>query len=363
MRYLYYCNSAFQLINVLNLHWHRKYAGFENIEDYSADVIILKAFYGAERLAEITEEKGFFDRVYVIGKAEHNSGALHLFKSFADIAFPKNYLKQKYDLDPRDMKYDVLTVPKFSPVTAAIWQINRNARMQLYEEGLASYCYDLDLIVPRSRSYKFLYKRLNHGKDFLDFEALYLVAPELFIKDCGDRIRKIPPYDQRHLQDVKEAFGEFAGYEDEKEKKLLWFSQTMFDDSEMLEILSEYKDDVLFCPHPRYPVESDRFMVARKNQIWEIKALNIDDIDDICILSVNSTSLFNPKLLFDEEPYVIFTYKLVKLFFSWTFFDETMQRFKKLYSDPDKVMIPETVEEFRDCLKRTAEKIRKDRDE
>ena len=36
MRYLYYCNSAYQLLTIMNLHWHRKNAGFENI---NADVI------------------------------------------------------------------------------------------------------------------------------------------------------------------------------------------------------------------------------------------------------------------------------------------------------------------------------------
>ena len=34
MRYLYYCNSAYQLLNVLNLHWHRSH-GFEDIEALS----------------------------------------------------------------------------------------------------------------------------------------------------------------------------------------------------------------------------------------------------------------------------------------------------------------------------------------
>lgn len=358
MRYLYYCNSAYQLINILNLHWHRQKASFEQIDDYQADLLLLDAFFGADRLCQIVREKGVFENVTLIRKAEDNSGVFHLFKSFSDIAFPGNYLKKKFGLDAKKLKYDVLTVPKFSRVVAAIWQLNKNAELQLYEDGLASYCYDLDLIVPRSKSYKLLYRRLNHGREFVDFSFLYLVAPDLFIGDCDrNRIRLIPAFNESYLEEIKSDFKEFAGNEDELDKNLLWFSQSMFDDSQILKILEDYKDEVLFCPHPRYPVETDLFQVARKNQIWEIKALNLKNINNVCIVSINSTSLFNPKLLFNEEPYIIFVYKLVKLFYSWSFFNETVERFKELYSVPDKVMIPETMDEFRECVEKVLHRI------
>ena len=116
MHYLYYCNSAYQLINVLNLHWHRMHADFEQIPDYSADVIIMKAFYGAEKMASIVRNGNTFGKVYVLEKAEDNSGALHLLKSVSDILIPANYLKNKFGLEAKDLHYDVMTVPKFSRI-------------------------------------------------------------------------------------------------------------------------------------------------------------------------------------------------------------------------------------------------------
>ena len=52
MRYLYYCNSAYQILTVINLHWHRKHAGFENIDHYEGDLIILNSFEEAEDIAK-----------------------------------------------------------------------------------------------------------------------------------------------------------------------------------------------------------------------------------------------------------------------------------------------------------------------
>ncbi len=355
MHYLYYCNSAYQLINVLNLHWHRKNAGFEAIPNYSADLIVMKAFYGAERMAEIVEEKGTFKKVYVLNKVEDNSGAFHLIKSVSDILFPDRYLKSKFGLNSQDLHYDVMTVPKFSRILGAIWQLNKDCDLQFYEDGLATYFFDLDLYVSRSKSYKLLYKRSNYGRDFLDFHGLYLVAPSLFIGECTDQVRELPKFNKTYLNQLKEDFKEFSGYEDEKAKTILWFSQSMYDDHEVLDVLKMYKDDVLYCPHPRYPTQSEDFMIARKNQVWEMKALSLEDIDDTCLVSINSTAVFNPKLLFDQEPYIIFVYKLVKLFYDWSLFEETINRFKNEYRNPEKVMIPETLDELKECLSRYKE--------
>ena len=356
MRYLYYCNSAYQLINILNLHWHRQNAGFENIADYSADIIIMKAFYGAEKLAKIVEEGQVFNKVYALNKAEDNSGLMHLFKTSKDVLMPKNYLKTKYHLDTNKLNYDVLTVPKFSRIVAAIWQLNKKCSLQLYEDGLATYFFDLDLLVPRSRSYKLLYKRCNYGRDFLDFTDLYLLAPKLFIGKCVDKVRQLPDFNKEYLNKLKADFSEFAGFEDEMDKRVLWFAQSMYDDHKVLNILKQYQDDVLYCPHPRYPDACNDFLTAKGGQIWEMKALNMDDINDKCLVSINSTALFNPKLLFGKEPYLIFVYKLVKLFYDYSLFEETIKRFKDEYHDKDKVMIPETFEELDACLKTYYEK-------
>jgi hypothetical protein len=78
----------------------------------------------------------------------------------------------------------------------------------------------------------------------------------------------------------------------------------------------------------------------------------MEDIDDRCLVSINSTALFNPKLLFDQEPYIIFVYKLVKLFYDWSLFEGTIKLFVEEYRDKEKIMIPESIEELREYLDR-----------
>ena len=66
MRYLYYCNSAYQILSVINLHWHRKYASFEDIDDYDGDLVILNSFTQAEKIAELIDEKKIFRKVILV---------------------------------------------------------------------------------------------------------------------------------------------------------------------------------------------------------------------------------------------------------------------------------------------------------
>ena len=349
MKYLYYCNSAYQLLNILNLHHQRKDLGFENIENYEADLIILNAFQAAKKISEIIKQQNIFSKVILLEKAEDVSGRLHTIKSFCNIAFPSYYLKSKFNLDKKDLKYDVLTVPKFSKVLGAIFQLNKNARLQLFDEGIATYWFAYDLIVPRSKSYKMLYKPFNYGRDFLDFDVVYVTYPEFFTGDCPEKVKRFPVFDLEYIEEIKELFSEFKGDEKEYDKKMLWFSQSMFDDEEVLKVLREYRDDILFCPHPRYPTSDDAFDISDPNQIWEIKSMNLPDINNKCLISIHSTALISPKLLFDYEPYVIFTFKMINFDYYWDF-DGTVTPFAKLYSDPKKVMFPETLEELKECI-------------
>ena len=77
MRYLYYCNSTYQLLNILNLHWHRQNAAFESIDDYHGDLMIQNSFEGAEQIARIIESESAFDSVLLVNKA-YNSGVFHI---------------------------------------------------------------------------------------------------------------------------------------------------------------------------------------------------------------------------------------------------------------------------------------------
>lgn len=344
----------------MNLHYHRKNAGFENIDNYEADLIILNNFVKAKEIYDIIKANNDFDNVILIDKA-FNKGKLHALYTLMDVISPSFYLNDKYDF-PFSMKnrYDVLTVPKYSTVLGAIYRLNKNAKLDLFEDGLGSYFLKPNLLLPRSRLYKFIYEK-GLAKDFTHFDAIYLNSPELYTGTMSNKVVKIPSYNEDYLKKVQSYFEQFSKVDHEENKNIYWLAQTLENDeaiktiNSVLQCLEQYKDQVLYCPHPRWSETKNKvFDMAPEKQIWEMKLLNMDNVDDKLFISIHSTACMSPKMLFDKEPYLIMFYPMIdeEVADSNKEFMKTMELFKDLYRNKDKIMTPHSIDELKQCLER-----------
>ena len=83
-----------------------------------------------------------------------------------------------------------------------------------------------------------------------------------------------------------------------------------------------------------------------------MKLLNMEDVNEKLFISIHSTACLTPKLLFDEEPYLILFYHLIDDAVTERNerFDHTMKLFIDSYRDKDKIMLPKTQEEFVQCV-------------
>ena len=359
MNYLYYCNSAYQIMASINLHWQRKEKKFENIIEYGADLLILNNFEGAESIAKNIKKLEIFNNVILIEKIT-NEGAFHLIKSIKDALFPASYLSSNCGIKKRNIKnkYDIIVVSKYSTVCDAIARMNKNSKIHLIEDGMGTY-FSVILLKPKSKSYIILKKMLNIGTDFSNYEVLYLDRPDYYIGKDINKIRKIPNVDDTILELYKKIFNVTENYYN---KKIFWFCQNLENDeykklvNNLLSILRKYKEETIIRPHPRYPgaFDMEGFDVDLKNDSWEIEALNIEDIQDKLLISVHSTACFTPKMLFNREPYILLFYKLFdrQVSFANDNFDMMIDKIINSYSNKEKIMIPNTVEEFKECLEK-----------
>ena len=359
MHYLYYCNSAYQILTVLNLHWHRKYANFENIENYNADIIVLNSFSQAKDIVEILKDSKLFDNVWLVNKT-YSNGKFHRLNTLVDFLRPDIYLKRSFNIEKKSVydRYSVICVPKYSNITAAIWRLNKDAELVLYEDGVSGYNGSMRLRSD-SRLYRKFYKRFNYNRDFVDYEKMYVNDARLFAGKDGCLAVDIPTFDKGFLEDVKKMFADYTSVDDLDDKNIYYFAQflnnkeiNIFID-DLLDNMSRYEDQVVYIPHPRHKDEKTySFAYAKEKQVWELRVLNIDDIDRKLLISIHSTACVTPKILFDREPYILFFYDLCEDVVTARNekFDIFMEKFIETYRDRDKIMIPKTVEEFFDCI-------------
>lgn len=358
MHYLYYCNSTYQLINVLNLHWHRRFSNYEYIDNYSADLIVLNAFSGSKEIVDILRENKIFDNVDLIDRVKVQ-GNFHVLKLIKDIIFPSSFIKKSYGFDKGHFynKYDVISVPKFNRIVAAIWQQNKKARLQIHEDGLGTYIIELNnSLMPKT--YSLLYKRFNFGRDFESIDKIYLNCKELYKGNKKSLIQNIPLINNDLKNELLSIFKKYSKNES-NDKNIYWLSQilsTVNQDSdldELLKWLQNYKKEVVYCPHPRNRIKNIyNFNESVKEQIWELKILNTKNFDSKCLISSHSTALLTPYMLYGVEPYLIFTYKIVdnSIIPNIDKFDLIVKQMKKLYKDSNKIMVPQTVDEFKECV-------------
>ena len=366
MRYLYYCNSTYQLLTITNLHWHRKFANFEHIEDYHGDVIVLNSFSGAEEVTEVLKSIQIFDDVRLINKA-YNTGRFHTLHTIMDVLCPLHYLESKHGIQKNDIygRYDVISVPKYSTIVGAIWRVNSRAKLHLIEDGLATYYLNPDLLRPHSKLYKLIYK-FKFAKDFTNFDSLYLNVPDLYTGEWHKSVIGIPGFDDMFLKELQNCFAEFSQIKNEDGKDIYWLSQTLENDKtrqtikEVLDSLKEYKDRVLYCPHPRWPEKEKQFYdMAPEKQVWEMKLLNMKDVDNKLFISIHSTACLTPKMLFNREPYLILFYPMIdkKVIEGNERFERTIDLFVNQYKVKDKIMFPKTKEEFVSCVRKYVDSV------
>ena len=111
-------------------------------------------------------------------------------------------------------------------------------------------------------------------------------------------------------------------------------------------------DGVVYKYHPREnTADLSKPHITAQNIPFEIFCY-WNDFSDKIIVSIYSTGAFTPKLLFDQEPKVIFLYKLLRKYLISAAIDEKLFiNFKNSYRDKSRVMIPETISEFKEMLK------------
>lgn len=344
MKYLYYCNSLYQVITVLKLHLQRKDYGFENIDNYQADLIILNAFAGAEKVHKLIQDEHIFSNVWLVNK-NIKTKTNHINSIFNLIAPSFNI--RKYGITNVKNEYDVLSFPKFNLICASIWQENKKANLELLDEGVATYIGTVDL-QSRSLVYKKLFKLFNSGKDFKDYQKLYVNCIDL-IKNTDNRIIEIPK--NENINDTLSSI--FININNTNNKEILWFSQIFYDESKnristkVLSSLEKYKDDLLFCPHPRTPIKSDIFENQIEESLWEINTIKDKDIDNKLLITYHSTACFSPKLLFNKEPFIVLFYSLIEQNMQLDYF---VNNFCKLYKNKSKILVPHKIDEIDDFI-------------
>lgn len=378
---LFYAWTNLVLINMVNT----KLSHFPSEE---ADLLIrCSPTMSQELINEIVNKKIFLNVYYIdIPKIDHRKGIIgkipkvRLLSTKGDI---RNYYARFVKYTLREKKYDKL-------ISGGLWndtiyllnflcKINESIEVEYVEEGERSYegIGALNQVVVVGKWKEKIVQKYNvgmlwkkHRKNITN--TIYLYRPERYVNN-KIIVKKIPVLSQdnpcyqilnktiMHLDEShfiwyeKRSVCYFANYLVPNYEDSYDFAYQIIDS--IIKIVGEKQ--VILKPHTSSTAHrlefadqySDEIFVDRSVFLFEGMYTKADFTKKILIARTSSALLY-PKVMFNQEPFIIFTYRLFNYYhqFGDDLTDNYVKEMKKMYIDKSKVLVPNTLLEFEKML-------------
>ena len=360
MRFAFVCDTPYQVLNTLSMYWHC----YREDKEIQADLFVVDQFAGAKELYEGICKENLFDNVYLLRREENRFLPRGLKRSIR-VAYsywnPKHAIRNQIDsVSPETFmnRYDVIHASLVKCITSALIKLNPKAVFYLLEDGTGSYFGDL-VAMGGGLPYRIFSFIFRSGANAARAKKLYVYDVDSCYGTAADEICALPKISEEFLQIAYRIFGI---EKQENRNGIIYLSQPfeMKGDIEIqvpliLERIKPWADKTLVRMHPRdfaYEFYS-AFEVDDKRQMWEL-VISQTDMDNIILIGNYSTAQITPKVLYDKEPWLIFTYNIMNVFSQE---DNEMvavqiEQMKKNYRSKDRILVPKTFEEFSECLDR-----------
>ena len=352
----FFCSTPYQILVAINIK-------LTQYEDEEADIYILNHFDNAKKIVENLEDKSIFSSVNYTDcinfTKSFSSNKLIRFYEKANVYLNYRSITEKY-FDFKNKFYDevYLTYPDVIIQLAikTLSQQNNKLKINLYEDGTGGYTSF------NPSFFKKLFNLVFGFDEVVDkYHSINIFQPELYSGSTQNNniiVNKIPKINTKSKK-LKYLINDIFSYKDNYDinEKIIFLEQPLHFVEGLNSDIKNIADEVLSKEyiiklHPRTNENNyDNFNIYKNNSIpWEVINLN-SDLEDKVLVSYYSTACVSPKIIFDQEPIIIFLYNIQGLKDILT--DETkkfIEKFQDLYEDQSKIFIPETIKELKGIM-------------
>ena len=356
------CWTPFQILNALNYKMAYK-------QQEKMDLFICRKFKQADEIGKKLQTLDYVNQVYFVDNLDYDS--LQSFqrkkKILSDLFHIKSVIETCVDgkISLEELKYSQIVSSGFLNFNILFnnYFNKKGAESIFIDDGLESYLRE-NTADQYSAIYKLASKISGNGGTRLKPKELYVYMPE--IVEAKEKYRKVGklPSIRTISHELKKDLNMIFSYEHMEldAYKCLVFDQIGtgdFKNTEYLEIQmkilkalreAEGNDQLLIKMHPRAMknIYGESYRTFSTSIPWEVFVMN-EKMDDKILVSLSSTACFTPKLIFEEEPRVIFLYKLFQMENS-DVIEGFINRVKGTYKKPQKILIPNDFQELMSIL-------------
>ncbi len=366
MKNCFLCTTPYQILAVLSL-----LKGFKK----TGDLYIINQFTGAETLAERIRKEALFDNVIFIDEELLYSRYvrtgprlkrwLGLTRIYEDTdLIVKNFIKDENEYEDVFISSNNLTARL---AVLYLYKYYGLSTYSLFDDGIGSYRNKyLGKIGPLGRIYREIFIQKGSGK--IKISDRYLYRDDLYLKmnprNDKEKIHKLNFLSQDNYALIYRLFG--LNHTIKINEKVIILDSYRAEEltekgvaqiAELFDLISTTlnPDQIIFKAHPRDKTpRGDFHYLASSGDInlpFEVYA-SLQDFSDKILITNMSTAVFSPKMVLDQEPTLIFLFKILEHEIrNHANIDDLVRNFKDLYRDPTKIYVPESKEELEDILR------------
>lgn len=328
---LHVVNTVYQLFNTINyrLNVAKK--------DEKADLILSDHTPYLHNYYLALVESGLFEEVFLVNSIDFCKTPDIQNKNVDVLTNAKEKIKLFCDINVK--KYKALMLSNFDLFNQLIFTTNPKLIVYVIEDGYSTYTIDWEKIQLSNKSTKFI------GKIFKNIKAIYTYSPNSICYDINYKSKALPKIDNKNKELVS-IFNEIFDYKKTKLPKYIFTAQCFKEDRLICNDLEFMKaafdivgyENLYIKQHPRsVTLGSKQMGLSEDIQLdipFELLLLN-DDLDDNVLISVCSTTLISPKVIFNQDIPIIYLYNAIT---GSVFLSDSEENFRKYM---DKVLINE----------------------
>lgn len=342
MKYAFVCDTPYQLLSIISyVSTYR-----DDVEYSDVFVEILRSNnVDMHKLCVNIQKMGLFNHVYEMERMVYKHKKLAPVYKIYEWLFPKESfvksVKNSKKMVYNDWEYDVVGMTGPFPLIRNIKSLAVDSKVIFLEDGAGSYSGKIGIEL--SGRGRFVQKLLKRGPKYINPEACYLYKPELYKGEYESIVKKMI-FPLEKMSQLKKVFDiKDTSIELFKKNNVIYLGQTEFlseknnnSEKKIIEILREKVPGMVVRAHPA----QDKAIYKGCNIDYEMNQWELicgDAItDNHVLIGKYSTAQIIPKLLYDKEPTLIFTYKMYGI--NEKFVYDGIESIREIYKDKNKIV-------------------------
>ena len=347
--------TPFQTLNAINLAC--------NHLDESLHTVLFYRNYSktTDAILQKIREYNLFDEVNEYDLVSKTKGLYYYLNDFQQATMPKKFIEDRVVqyIHVSDYNFDYITITSGTELEVALTRVFPNAKTVAYDDGLGSYVGD----IVHDHKLHWMWRALGRRTDQIWPVTMFVNNSSFCESKLSESIQQLKPLtdcDDQYQEMINDIFS-YSQDNPYTNKKIIYLTQPLeeVDKSLSLQVreterkLDAFSDNCVVRMHPRVKQPGNTsILIDSTNNFWELICAN-DITDEHILVGVCSSAQVMPKILFDKEPWIFFTFN------QYRFLDESVieKRFlpiannlRSSYTHKEKVILTTNDEELEQSI-------------